>query len=60
VPNGNLAEQHYKVLQQYFNPLENRSACRRSEEKMREQILHDIRTGEAQVIMAPMPNSGNG
>jgi ATP-dependent DNA helicase RecG len=52
-PTEILAEQHYKVLQQYFNPLGVKTVqlVGGQKKKMREQILHDIRTGEAQVIV---------
>ncbi len=52
-PTEILAEQHYKVLRQYFDPLGVNTVqlVGGQKKKMREQILHDIRTGTAQVIV---------
>jgi len=52
-PTEILAEQHYKVLKQYFDPLGVKTVqlVGGQKKKMREQILHDIRTGEAQLII---------
>ena len=52
-PTEILAEQHFKVLKQYFEPLGVNTVqlVGGQKKKMREQILHDIRTGEANVIV---------
>jgi ATP-dependent DNA helicase RecG len=52
-PTEILAEQHYKVLKQYFDPLDVKvvQLIGGQKKKLREQILHDIRTGEAHVIV---------
>ncbi len=52
-PTEILAEQHYKVLKQYFEPLGVKTAqlVGGQKKKMREEVLHDIRTGIANVIV---------
>jgi ATP-dependent DNA helicase RecG len=52
-PTEILAEQHYKVLKQYFDPLGVNTVqlVGGQKKKMREQILEDIRTGKANVIV---------
>jgi ATP-dependent DNA helicase RecG len=52
-PTEILAEQHYKVLKQYFEPLGVNTVqlVGGQKKRMREQILQDIRLGKAQVIV---------
>jgi ATP-dependent DNA helicase RecG len=52
-PTEILAEQHFKVLKQYFEPLGVNTVqlVGGQKKKMREQILQNIRTGEANVIV---------
>lgn len=52
-PTEILAEQHYKVLKQYLDPLKVNTVqlIGGQKKKLREEVLHDIRTGKANVIV---------